>query len=350
MNISRFIKYSYSIIISISLLIGVVQVEPASAASPSPKSSLIDAFVLVTDNIYGYKAFIPANWKSVDFGDRRGYYPINSESDPNRIVLAFTNFATISSILAGQNGLVPNYELFRQDPSLGPWTTKIEGLWSRLGIKFNIISQMPEARIYLVNPSPDQLQLIGYIVDQGEPLGVSLNGLGVFNNIEIIKDSGLLKDFETIVASATVALKSSSPTLYEKVPTQSISPNITYYYGDSGYLSYGVYTYRMQDLYYNAPPLVYWLYEYMYYGGPEGHDTWLYNTSVTDDPTYTCVYGGGYLYFRTIWEAADPSTHIVTDSYTPNQVVNHLNTTTAHMIVFGDPLAVLCLTYYPYTH
>jgi hypothetical protein len=59
------------------------------------------------------------------------------------------------------------------------------------------------------------------------------------------------------------------------------------------------------------------------------------------------AYGGGLIQ-HSIGKCTTPTNGVLTDSYYPNQIVDHLNTTTAHMEVFGDPLVVYCQWYFPF--
>ncbi len=336
------------VIVLLATPVGMVAAD--DGAPPTPSSSFIDGFVLEADNVYGYEILRPASWTSIDLGDRRGYLPPDSADQPNRIMLAVTNLETVSDAFAGKNGLIANYELFRQEPTLSAWMPKTEALWKRNGVDFSIVGQLPSAIIYAVRPAPDQTHLIAYIVSQGQPLGVVLYGFGTFNDLELLKSTGLLADFETMVASASAHQSSSAPTAAVfTAPAITLSPESGPFHSDSGYIADGAFTYRMQTDYYQAPPRVYWLYEYLYYAKYQYQDAWLYITYVTDDPTHSCIYGGGALLQHTIWKMVSRTDGTATDSYTPNQIVDHLNTTTAHMMVYGDGLLNVCKFYYPFT-
>lgn len=341
-----------SIVTTVVLLVEMSSSTLTMAAPPTPASSLVDGFVLETDKVYGYEMLRPASWTSLDLGDRRGYLPVNSAGQSDRIMLAVTNLKTVSDAFAEKSGLVANYELFQQDPSLSAWMPKVETLWKSNGLHFEVLDQLPNAAVYAVKPDSNQIQIVAYVVNQGQPLGIALYGFGTFSDLKKIQGAGLLTDFETMVVSAVAHQSSPAPTaLALAVPDLTVSPNSGPFHSDSGNRQSGVYTYRLQTDYYQAPSRVYWLYEYMHYGGDSSHDTWLYRTNVTDYPQTACYYGGSSLIEHPIQKIATRSNgNTATDSYYPNQVVAHLNTTTAHMMVFGDPLTVICQWYFPFTH
>ena len=210
---------------------------------------------------------------------------------------------------------------------------KTEALWESYGIQFSKVKELTDAMVFAIRPSPDQLHLIAYVVSQGQPLAIDVIGHGSFNDLENLKKIGLLADFETMVSSARAYPKRIVEPLFEiNETTQTYLVESGPWHNDSGYRTLGVYTYRLQTDYYQAPPRVYWLYEYMHYGGDPYHDTWLYSTSVTDYPETTCVYRNSYLLWHTIEKVATRPTNTISDAYTPNEVVAHLN----HDDLYGD--------------
>ncbi len=60
---------------------------PASTATPVPQSPLIGGFVQRADSEYGYSMLVPSDWDTADLGDARGYYPANSDSQTNRVLM-----------------------------------------------------------------------------------------------------------------------------------------------------------------------------------------------------------------------------------------------------------------------
>jgi hypothetical protein len=344
------LKILFSIMIALSILTGLFPVSSVDAAPPTPTSALIDRFVSEVDNTYGYQIFRPASWTSVDLGDRREFVSPDSIDQSNRIMLIVTNLQVVSDKIVGKNGLIANYGLFKQEPSITAWMQKTEALWQMDGTQYVKVGELPNAMIFAVRPNPDQLHLIAYVVSQDQPLAMALIGYGSFNDLDALKKTGLLIDFETMVSSASAYPSSVYSSPEPNAPILTFLMESGPWHSDSGNRTEGVFTYRLQTDYYQSPSRIYWLYEYMYYGGDPTHDTWLYSTSVTDYPSTTCTYNNSYLLWHSIAKMASRTSHSVSDSYTPNQVVAHLNSTTAHMMIFGDPMMKICEWYFPFTH
>lgn len=332
----------------IGLLSSLTASDVLSASSP-PTSTIISKFVLETDNIYGFQILRPASWVSKDLGDRREFRYVDPIYESDQLSLVITNLEVINRGL-NENSLNLNYELFKLDPSIGPWMEKTELSWKMSNIEFSKIREFNNGMVYVIKPDQNQLYLASYIISNSEPIVLGLIGYGAFNNLDNIINFGILDDFMTMAQSVSSysSIKTYSLNVSNELQTFLIEAGP--WHSDSGYLVNGVFTYRLQTDYYQAPPRVYWLYEYMHYGGDPYHDTWLYSTSITDYPQITCVYGNSYLLWHRIEKVATYPSNTVSDSYTPNQVVSHLNTTTAHMMIFGDPILKLCQWYFPFTH
>src|SRR3990172_2626116 len=344
-------RFLISVLLILSISVSFTPASTVDAAMSFPTSGLIDNFILEMDRTYGYQILRPASWIASDLGDRREFTYSGSGDQMNRITLEITNLQVVSETLIGNNGLLLNYELFIKDPFIIPWMHKTEALWKSYGIQYRKIIELTDAMVFAIRPSPNQLHLIAYVVSQGQPLAIGLIGHGSFNDLENLKKIGLLADFETMVSSARAyPRRIVEPLLEINETTQTYLVESGPWHSDSGYRTIGVYTYRLQTDYYQAPPRVYWLYEYMHYGGDPYHDTWLYSTSVTDYPETTCVYRNSYLLWHVIEKVATRPTNTISDAYTPNEVVAHLNSTTTHMVIFGDPLFVNCQWYFPFTH
>ncbi len=349
-RIKRFLTFT-RLVMAASLLVAIVMwsLAPVHATPPKPSSPFVEGFVLETDDVYGYEILRPSSWTSIDLGDRRGYLPPGSAGQPNRIALAVTNLRTVSDASFGTNGLIANYELFLQDPSLSAWMEKTQVLWESNGTRYNLVRELTDARIYAVKPGPEEIQLIAYVVSDGQPLGVGMYGFGTFSNLQQLESTGLLADFETMVTSVSARQGSLASTALEATAPESTLLQIDSgpFHSDSGWRYIDSFTYRLQTDFYQGPPRVYWLYEYMYYPGYQNHTVCLYRTHVTDTPEITCGYGGGLLQ-HSIGKCTTPTSGVVTDFYYPNKIVDHLNTTTDHMEVFGDPLVTYCQWYFPF--
>lgn len=127
-------------ILVIGLLSSLTASDVLSASSP-PTSTIISKFVLETDNIYGFQILRPASWVSKDLGDRREFRYVDPIYESDQLSLVITNLEVINRGL-NENSLNLNYELFKLDPSIGPWMEKTELSWKMSNIEFSKIREI----------------------------------------------------------------------------------------------------------------------------------------------------------------------------------------------------------------
>lgn len=186
---------------------------------PTPTSKLVGKFVQQSDTDFGYQMLRPADWESINLGDSRGYMPPGSTDNADRVLLTATNLLTLSKTL-GQNTQIATLQQFRRDPSLSGWTAIREQDWNAFGAEVKLERSLDRAAIYVAKPATGQSHLIAYVVDDDQPLVLSLYGYGAYGDRATLAAEGLIDDFATIVASAT-ALVGASPT-----PATSLDPSL----------------------------------------------------------------------------------------------------------------------------
>ena len=338
--------------VAIASILLSVPTSSVAAAVPLPSERSADHLVAQVDTTYGFEVLRPATWTTNDLGDRREFVAPDGENAT--VAVAVTNFGVLAARSTASNSLVAAYELFRQHPSASGWTRSIEGLWEEIGITYSVKRDLDNGAIYNLG-SAHGAELVAFVISDGQPLGLTLQASGDAGDLtDYLAEGGFLADFEAMIASAKP--HQTAVTVGQAAPqaTALVSPAMVDtgpWNSSSGYVTVGASTYRMQDSYYQAPPKVYWLYEYLYYSLYQIHGWWLYSTSVTDSPQYSCLYGSSWdLVSHSIGKPVSPSNGIAVDSYYPNVIVAHLNPTTAHTEVYGDPLNVNCMWYFPYTH
>ena len=82
-------------------------------------------------------------------------------------------------------GIIAQYELFNQDPSLEGWTKGIEQMWESNGIESILEDTLPQTKIYsLRSPGSSDIQIIAFAIDQEQPLVLSLDASGEYGNLE----------------------------------------------------------------------------------------------------------------------------------------------------------------------
>ncbi len=341
-------KPVFGLAVFVAMSIALSSVIPAMASTPQAASAAVGSLVQQIDNVYGYQILRPAAWSSADLGDGRSY-SLAADGNLPTLTLTVTNLKTIGVAYAGQ-AVVANYQAFQNASSFADWMRGTEVMWSTNGIAYERIRQLPNAAIYAVTTSSGTVQLVGFKISRGEPLGLSLEARSPYDLGADLEVSDLLKDFVTMSVSLSAA-EASMPTLADasRVVGTAIQPDsVGPYHRDSGYRYLGASTYRLKTDFYQAPPEVSWMYEYLYYSLYQSNRSWwLYRADITNYPQNSCASGGWDLIYRSINRVISPSTGVVTDSYYPNAIVN-LQTTTAHMMVFGNPLVVNCMWYTPF--
>jgi Tol biopolymer transport system component len=194
--------------------------EPAGGSAgvgiPTPTSPLVKGFIWQTDGSFGYRILRPSNWAPADMGQGRGY--VEFKGAANQLELEVLNYQVAAQNMSG--GILAEYGLFQQEPSFDGWTAGIEQLWQRLGYTFTLEETLPAAgeqpaatggqrtpdqpaaKIYWVWKSGwDGIQLTALVVDQGQPLAVSLIAAGDDADAARLRGEGLLDDFVAIAKS-----------------------------------------------------------------------------------------------------------------------------------------------------
>jgi hypothetical protein len=152
-----------------------------------------------TDPKYQYRMLVPVEWEPIDLGDSRGYMPRGSVGKTDRVLLTARNLGTQSGAARDQKGLS---DLFKQAPSVAAWAEAQERRWGQAGYAFTKARTLPNGVIYAVTVSPDEVDLVAYVVDGGQPLAVALHGFGRYGKSAALRGAGLWTDFESIVGSA----------------------------------------------------------------------------------------------------------------------------------------------------
>ncbi len=291
----------------------------------------------------------------MDLGDQRAFVSPDPTGRGDRLILSVVNLETLSKAEAKYGVTVANYELFEESGTLSDWVSKVLALWKSIDVDFDLVQQAPGGYVYEVGDPGGQRELIVLVLSNGQPLGLTLEGRGTFQDPATFVEA-LLPDLLTMTRSLSAPTQTrSGGTTERSTPLAQKSLGLAPldmgpYFGDSGYRTSDAYTYRLQDDYYEAPPRSYWLYEYMYYENYAWHQTYLYRTAITMYPPQSCRSGGSYdIYRHSIGKSVSTSTGIAIDSYYPNVIVSQLSGA-AHIMVFGDPAVVECMWYFPYTH
>lgn len=166
---------------------------------PTPASSAIDAFVWQTDGEFGYRMLRPASWRPLDLGDARGYVA-PEDTGNGRMTLTAANLRALAEILENPDVELLSLQQFEQSGSLDGWTDAIEQVWREQNLSFSLEHTSSRAKIYALTPSPDQVQLIAYVVDDEQPLVLNLVGAGT---LEQVRTTGTFDDVVTMVESVT---------------------------------------------------------------------------------------------------------------------------------------------------
>lgn len=217
------------------LMAGCASIEPAPQAESTaqssesrsdlnqPESAIIDNFVVQMDGEFGYRMLRPANWVAIHLGTTRGYRSAEVTSEPNRLLLTISNLEVLATI-SPEGPLVRPWLEFQESDSFEAWMEQREAAWTQMGQTMNLSfkrhSTLPNGAIYvLVLPDQEQVQLIGYVVDDDRPLAVSLEGFGTYGQLDTLEGEGLLDDFATMLQSAE-AIEPDPETVDPPLPSQ----------------------------------------------------------------------------------------------------------------------------------
>jgi len=76
--------------------------------------------------------------------------------------------------------------------------------WKNDGAEIALVGEYPQTRIYIVKSplSPDELTLWALVVDEDQPLVITLTGRGQYTDLEQLRQDGIYNDFVTMVVSA----------------------------------------------------------------------------------------------------------------------------------------------------
>jgi hypothetical protein len=173
-------------------------------------------FVRQTDGKFGYEMLRPAAWTPRD-GRIAGRLYFNaktpSESD---VLLSVNNLAVTARNLSDPDGSFPHWELFRRVRSLDGWTAGIEAGWLHDRVPFRLVETLPNAKVYATRlplnsttqtgeKADPHFGLVAYVVDQGQPLVIGLDGAANRPSLEPLdrlRAGGAVEGFITMVRSA----------------------------------------------------------------------------------------------------------------------------------------------------
>lgn len=164
---------------------------------PTPASTLIGQYVWQTDGLCGYRVLRPEGWDASE-SECRAYVPPDLRDRNNRLILRVANY----QVLAQQQteGIIAQYELFKQHPSLEGWTKGVEQMWESNGIESTLEDTLPQAKIYSVqSPGSSDIQVVALTTNQEQPLVVGLNASGEYADLERLRNEHLWDDFVTMV-------------------------------------------------------------------------------------------------------------------------------------------------------
>jgi hypothetical protein len=204
----RFAGVVASVIVLAAAALLVLGTRPTAGpgGAPAPRSSLVAGWVEQTDGVYGYTMLRPTNWTPTegDFPNGREYVAPGSTPEGG-VVIRAVNLALPAAHPAGPGGSV-EWPLFEAAPTLAGWTTGLEALMTREGQPFERLRTLPAAKIYalaLPNGASGYAFVVAYIVDQGQPLIVSLGATGSDGDLSFLQGQGIVDDFMTMVGSVT---------------------------------------------------------------------------------------------------------------------------------------------------
>jgi len=166
-------------------------------AAPTPASEGIVSFVLQTDGVCGYRMLRPEEWEPSRQECRS--FSLHSSAE-DKLELTVINYQVTAQQI--KDGIVVQYALFEEDSSLEGWAKNVEKSWSNIGIRFTLLNTPPQGKVYLLGiPASTNLEIVALLINQNQPLGLSLIASGSYANLERLQKDGLVDDFLTMLES-----------------------------------------------------------------------------------------------------------------------------------------------------
>lgn len=162
---------------------------------PTPASKEVKAFIWQTDGACGYRMLRPQDWQPSKTECR--FYTFEPSAD-DRLELRVVNYQVMAQQMEG--AMISQHEAFKLDSTLEGWTAAVEQDWSSLGVEYTLLETLPQAKIYYLE-KPEPLELVALVIDQDQPLGISLAGYGSYTDVPSFKNGGLKSDFIYMVAN-----------------------------------------------------------------------------------------------------------------------------------------------------
>jgi len=171
-----------------------------------PTDPVVSPFIPQTDGKFGYAMLRPAAWTAVDGRDLGRMYRDGTNVADSRVLLIVRNVA-LSHMEGDMDAMI-----FAEDSTLGAWTTSREQTWRHDHEEFVLLQSLPNARVYATRltgttmdgDTTQRLGLVAYVVDQGQPLVVALDGSansGSLPSLDELRASGAIDGFITMVRS-----------------------------------------------------------------------------------------------------------------------------------------------------
>lgn len=166
-------------------------------AAPTPASEGIARFVWQTDGVCGYRMLRPEEWEPSRQECRS--FSLHSSAE-DKLELTVINYQVTAQQI--KDGSVVQYALFEQDSSLEGWVQGVEKSWSNVGIQFTLLNTLPQAKVYSLGiPASTNVEIVALLIDQNQPLGLSLIASGTYASLERLQKDGLVDDFLTMLES-----------------------------------------------------------------------------------------------------------------------------------------------------
>ena len=196
-------RWELAILILLLVLIGCSADDAMSTdtavkeAVPTPASEGIARFVWQTDGVCGYRMLRPEEWEASRQECRS--FSLHSSAE-DKLELTVINYQVTAQHI--KDGSVVQYALFEQDPSLEGWVQSVEKSWSNNGIQFTLLNTLPQAKVYSLGiPASTNVEIVALLIDQNQPLGLSLIASGSYASLERLQKDGLGDDFLTMLES-----------------------------------------------------------------------------------------------------------------------------------------------------
>jgi hypothetical protein len=168
--------------------------------SPSTSATQPEGdYVVDVNDTYGFEVRRPAGWQGEGIPNMYDYIPdVEALGEERSIRISVLNYETYAEA-QGENTIVIPYSLYEMTPSLEGWTQAMVNSWESNGADVELLSELPNAKVYHVEQVEQWTNVIGLVEEDGHPMSIGISARNL--TLEELREMGLLAELEAMIAS-----------------------------------------------------------------------------------------------------------------------------------------------------